>query len=67
MTYDQAIDRSVSHNEIVFLDHDVTTMDQLAAACEGCVVANESTEYWGAREDGEEWRVHVRHDDDGQS
>lgn len=55
-----AIDRSVSHNEIVTLDYAYEVATDLSAESEDSVEANGVTEYWGTRDDGEEWRVHLR-------
>lgn len=55
-----AIARSVSHNEIVTLDHDADVMSDLALECDDHVTGNTVEEYWGTTDDGNEWRVHVR-------
>ena len=60
-TADRAIARSISHTEIVTLDYDATADVDLAAACEDSVVCQSHTEYWGTDDDGQEWRVHMRH------
>lgn len=67
MTAAQAIKQSAQQNEIVTLGHDVTLMDQLSEESEDSVIGREVTEYWGTTEAGDEWRVHVRHDENGQS
>ena len=64
---EQAIKRSISHNEIVTLDlavipYDSAILTDLLVACDDSVDANDNvTEYWGKTEEGNEWRVHVRH------
>ena len=60
MTAEQAIARSVSHTEIVTLDHDEDALEYLLAVCEDSVEANGLTETWGTTPDGDEWRVHVQ-------
>lgn len=55
-----AIDRSVSHNEIVTIDYDWNALQQLILASDDWVDNDGLIELWGTREDGEEWRVHVR-------
>ncbi len=64
MTKVAAIARSISHNEIVTVDYDVTLADMLSAESDDSVVnsAYRVTEYWGTDEDGNEWRVHMRHE-----
>lgn len=59
----RAIDRSISHDEIVTIDYDADAQAQLEAAREGMAdVARQygHTEYWGVTVEGGEWRVHVR-------
>lgn len=61
-----AIARSASHNEIVTIDlsrgYDSAVLSDLLVACDDWVDADEdTTEYWGTTDRGEEWRVHVRH------
>ena len=54
-----AIDRSISHTEIVHIDDEPGVRAALAERCEDFVDTNEGViEYWGT-ERGEEWRVHV--------
>lgn len=66
-TVEQAITRSISHQEIVTIDlahglYDSQILADLQVACEDSVAANDArTEYWGTNEDGDEWRVHVIH------
>lgn len=57
----RAVERSISHTEIVTIDHDADALASLRAAADDSVVGNDTTEFWGATEDGSEWRVHVRH------
>lgn len=64
-----AIKRSVSHNEIVFIDTSASGVNskayinELVEACEDWVQGNDWLEYWGVIEDDEkgqlEWRVHL--------
>ena len=58
----QAIDRSVSHDEIVHVivpasqrDAYEALSERLCVECEGCG----DDEYWGRDLDGGEWRVHL--------
>jgi hypothetical protein len=55
-----AIDRSISHTEIVTIDYDSDAASDLSAASDDSVEANGLTEYWGTDDDGNEWRVHMR-------
>jgi hypothetical protein len=57
---EQAIQRSISHTEIVTIDYDAAVAADLAVECDDSVEANEVTEYWGTDADGNEWRVHMR-------
>lgn len=59
---EQAIDRSIRRNEIVTLDRTPELTEVLLAECDDCIsnTAYDVDEYWGARDDGEEWRVHLR-------
>ena len=60
MTAEQAIQRSISHNEIVHIAHDSEAVEALTVRCDDHVEANEEHEFWGTDDDGNEWRVHVR-------
>ena len=55
-----AIERSISHNEIVTIDYDRDAASDLSVECEDNVSANGMTEYWGTNDEGNEWRVHMR-------
>jgi hypothetical protein len=64
---EQAIDRSVSHNEIVHIAATEEIDAALTEVCESSVETQNgsglpTTEFWGTREDGEEWRVHTTTD-----
>ena len=59
MTADQAIARSVSHNEIVTIQYKPGVEATLCLECDGSVDAGKVHEYWGTDADGYEWRVHV--------
>lgn len=59
MTADQAIERSISHTEIVTLDYTDDLVFALRNESDDSVKANYGeTEYWGTR-DGRHWRVHL--------
>lgn len=56
-----AIERSISHSEIVTIEagsQREAIESQLADECEGSTP--DAGEYWGENLDGEKWRVHVR-------
>lgn len=57
-----AIDRSISHDEIVTIEANTSRFDgvcsELFEACEGDADNNGVHEYWGEL-DGNQWRVHV--------
>lgn len=65
VTTAEAIARSVSHTEIVTVDYDAATAEELAAESEDSVPPYTTAsgqvlaEYWGTTEGGDEWRVHV--------
>lgn len=61
-TVETAIDLSKSHNEIVTIvggQHYAALCADLSDECEDSVDAGERVEFWGADDDGVEWRVHV--------
>jgi len=64
MTAHDAIDRSISHNEIVHIDYSEKSTCYLKIMCEDWVDAGKNqfretlSEYWGEK-DGSPWRVHV--------
>lgn len=59
MTAQQAIDRSISHNEIVHLAFDRKIILELMREAEDDErFSNTEREFWGIV-DGREWRVHV--------
>lgn len=53
-----AIDRSISHDEIVHLDYSDVVAADLLAECDDSVENGDVVEYWGER-DGQPWRVHL--------
>lgn len=61
-TASKAIERSVSHNDIVTVDADSegNIIAELTPMCDDHVEANGVHEFWGQDDDGNEWRVHVR-------
>ncbi len=64
MNADQAIKRSISHNETVTLDYDISLALDLSAACDDNVETASVVEYWGTDDNGNEWRVHLSGDRD---
>jgi hypothetical protein len=63
MNADQAIERSISHNEIVTIEWDAETESQLSMESDdttGWMTEGDiaTCEFWGGDE-GEEWRVHL--------
>jgi len=54
-----AIDRSISHNEIVTLPYDADIASDLLVECEDSTESHDVTEYWGTTEHGDTWRVHM--------
>lgn len=64
-TADDAIARSISHDEIVHLDYCSSLGMDLRDVCEDSRAHDDVTEYWGITDDGEEWRVHLYCGPDG--
>ena len=56
-TAEDAIRRSVSHNEHVHLIYDSGLAIDLFAESDDEATVGPITEYWGTTDDGEEWRV----------
>jgi hypothetical protein len=61
-TVDDAIDRSISHTEIVTIDFTPGTYAELVAVCDDYVDRHDGvSEFWGIHmTDSAEWRVHMR-------
>ena len=55
----ELIARSISHNEIAHAKFDAETAAELDALAEDSVENGDVIEYWGADDDGAEWRVHL--------
>lgn len=60
MTAEQAIDRSASHTETVYLSYDAALAEDLLVECDENNDTLLFVEFWGTTEDGNEWRVHLR-------
>ena len=58
-TADDAIARSIHHNEIVHLDYCSSLNMDLRDVCEDSRAHDDVTEIWGTTEDGDQWRVHL--------
>jgi hypothetical protein len=59
-----AIARSASHGEVVTLDYDANTYEELLAECDDNVATEDLTEFWAndpENEDKMAWRVHMKH------
>lgn len=58
---EQAIARSISHNEIVHIEANPASAEylEIAEASDDSVDTGGMVEFWGER-DGDTWRVHVR-------
>lgn len=54
-----AIDRSISHDEIVTIPYDAEIATDLLVASEDSVEVDDRTEYWGTSASGHAWRVHM--------
>ena len=55
-----AIARSISHNEIVKIPHSASAYEALRAACKDYVDTRDhrGVQFWGSDE-GDQWRVHL--------
>jgi hypothetical protein len=56
---DDAIARSVSHNEIARAEASAETVLDLMLESDDSVQSDGEWQFWGTRDDGAEWRVHV--------
>lgn len=63
LTAEQAIDRSITHDEIVTIPETAAALAVLRGECDECAegvgVDGDTNEYWGD-EEGQAWRVHTR-------
>lgn len=66
MTAKEAIERSISHNEIVTITPNPADVlaaakltTDLIAASDDWTRGNDRVEFWGTDDSGAEWRVHV--------
>ena len=59
MTTQEAIDRSVSHDEIVHMDWTAECAAVLGRWADDEARAIPTHEFWGGEEDGSSWRVHL--------
>jgi hypothetical protein len=55
----EAIERSISHDEIAYCEHTTENLESLMVECDDSVENGEVIEFWG-EDDGQDWRVHVR-------
>lgn len=56
----RAVDRSVSHSEIVTIPWSAVTEARLHEACDGEADRGDALEFWGQDYEGNNWRVHLR-------
>lgn len=54
-----AIDESILRDRIVYVPDTPANRGMLGSACDGSA-EGDVLEYWGERDDGQEWRVHIR-------
>jgi len=57
----ELIAQSIEHDQIAHADWTDTLADDLEAAADDSVRNGEVTEFWGETDDGDDWRVHLRH------
>lgn len=62
MNTEQAILRSIIHNEIVHVDESDIDLDVLRSERDDEVENGDVIEFWGTDAEGNEWRVHVKAD-----
>jgi len=60
MDAEQAIARSISHNEIVTIDYSGDAQTDLLVEADDWTDNGDIREYWGTTDDGDNWRVHMR-------
>jgi hypothetical protein len=60
VTAQQAIGRSASHNETVYMSYRESLNEDLLVECEDNNRTGTFVEYWGTTDDGNEWRVLLR-------
>ncbi len=60
MTTTQAIERSITHDEIVTIDYSDEAEAELGVECDNSVRNGPVVEFWGRDQDGDAWRVHLR-------
>jgi hypothetical protein len=59
MNAQEAIARSISHNEIVHAEYDEDMATDLELRADDSAVNGDTYEFWGQDDDGNEWRVHL--------
>ena len=59
-TAQDAIARSISHNEIITIDNTDENLEALLVECDDHTETGSVHEFWGTDDDGNEWRVHAR-------
>ena len=64
---DHAIARSVSHNEIVTLDHSEELEAELMGRSEDNAENGDTHEFWGTDDDDRSWRVHLLKEEDADA
>jgi hypothetical protein len=69
VTIQTAIDDSIRENRIVSIDATLDTQEWvdlangLSLECDDWTESNGNVrEYWGTDEDGDKWRIHLRHE-----
>lgn len=60
LVVDNAIQTSAGGIGIVTIAYSARRAEQLKALSEGTARTHNRVEYWGADEDGRDWRVHLR-------
>jgi len=58
-TIDDLITESVTHDQIAHATATPELLADLTAQCDDSVQNDDVMEFWGTRDDGEEWRVHL--------
>ena len=59
MTTQQSKNDSILWDKIVRIDWEHAIELELSEECEGSADSGEEIEFWGAEENGDEWRVHL--------
>jgi hypothetical protein len=61
-TATEAIERSISHNEITRCERTECNFEDLMFVSDNSNDGNDETEFWGEDDNGNTWRVHIAYE-----